>query len=267
MAAPGVSCRLVSSFPRACAGVGSRGAPGVSLGLLTLLLWLLAAAVPGWAAALLGSGSARQPYDLIVLVIAPKEGPATVVASYPQVTDHQALREGVAELGRRARATVSQVQVRDAVLTRETAARGTDAEFAAAGLVRSGGPLPVGPIVRALPDWRHLRLVFVVEEGFRFAGPTEVALTGFSVRLVSDQAPYEYDVERTTGRPRAAPTSEPGEEAETEPPPRARRGVLPAVMIGLPSGLLLGWLLYGWWERAAARRTQGGSGSPGTPGR
>lgn len=266
MAAPGASCRLVPPPPRAWAGVGSRGAAAVSFGLLTLLLWLLATAGPVRAAGAPG-GAGRQPYDLMVLVIAPKEGPAAVVASYPEVTDHEALRQAVAELGRRARATVSQVRVRDAALTREAAAQGTDAEFSAVGLVKSGQPLPVGPIVRAMPDWRHLRLVFVVEEGFRFAGPTEVALTGFSVRLVSDQAPYEYDVERTTGRPQAAPASEPGEEEETEPPPRPRQGVLPAVMIGLPSGLLLGWLLYGWWERASARRTQGGSGSSSPPGR
>ncbi len=93
----------------------------------------------------------------------------------------------------------------------------------------------MGAMIRSLPDWGHMRIVFILGEGFPFSGPGDAAADGFLVRLVNRMEAYEYDVERMSG------TSAAGEEGvgsggESAP-------VLPAVVIGVMPGLVLGWLL------------------------
>jgi len=236
---------------------------------LTALVLLVA--VVACSSLLPAAGTAPRPYDIVVTVMARSPGPTRVIIVYPKVVDHAAVRAGVAQLGRRAGFTPSALAVRDGLVARDLAARGTDVEFGAAGLVPKAGALPVGPIVRSIPDWEHMRLVFLLDEGYGFTGPTVAAASGFAVRLVNQTGAYEYDVERTTGtgRPPAGPAAPPGlgagrlrsraeaQSADAEPKPSGSRSLLPAVLIGLPSGLLAGWLAYGWWDRVGrARRSR-----------
>jgi hypothetical protein len=229
-----------------------------------------------------GAQPSGKPYDIMVVVMA-RGGVAQVVVSYPQVVDHAALQAGIAQLGARAGVKPSQVVIRDAPLARRVATPATDAEFLAAGLVSKTGRLPVGAIIRALPMWEHMRLVFLLEEGYRFAGPGDATADGFAVRLVSPEAAAqagglpvrrtggmttcEYDVERTIGKASAAgevaAVAEPGAEGAGEqassPRPSLAWNLLPALLIGMPAGLLAGWLLYGWRERGGRTRRLRGS--------
>ena len=234
-------------------------------GLLAALGALLILAGQAWAG---GARPAARPYDLLVMVVARGGGPTRVALSYPAAVDHGRLRAGIAELGRRAKAKPSQMEIRDARLAKPAPGTGTDAEFLAAGLVGKSGQLPVGPIMRSLPDWEHMRLVFVLDPSYPFSGPRDVQADGFAVRLVNQVATYEYDVERTSGKVApAGPVELEQPLSATGMAAPARRGsgagsaagargqaMLSAALIGMPSGLLVGWLLSGWRERAARAR-------------
>ena len=184
-----------------------------------------------------GEAATRPDYDLTVIVFAPDLGPAQVALSYPKLVDHATLRQAIAQLAQKTGATVSGLQIQDGRQARGLPEPGTAAEFSVQGLLNPrGGALPVGPIIRSLPEWRRLRLVFMVGEAFTFLGPTQAMADGFSVRLVSRMKPYEYDVERSSRE--AAPTKAVAAEEE-----QVSSALLPAILVGLPAGFLVGWLL------------------------
>jgi hypothetical protein len=208
---------------------------------------LAAAAALGASAAAAAWGAERPPaYDLTVLVYAPDVGPARVAISYPRVVDHAVIQRGLGELAQRTGAVISGVRIRDGKQGQGMAETATAVECVAAGLVQQPqGMLPVGPIIRSLPDWKHMRLVFVVGEGFRWIGPRATTADEFGVRLISSMEPYEYDVESRSGR--SAP---PAGATERKPVSSA---VLPALLIGLPTGFAIGWLAAGDRQRSAPR--------------
>jgi hypothetical protein len=201
------------------------------------------ALVAGVASALLCAAdvcSAGAPsatgYDLTVIVFAPDTAPAQVALSYPRIMDHEVVTEAIRELGRQTGALIGEVEIRDEQRARGMPAEGTAAKFMAPGLLRwHTGALPVGPIIRSLPAWSRMRLVFIVGENASFSGPTDTEAEGFVVRFVNRMKPYEYDVERKTGRvsPRQAPLEE----------GKLSGALLPTALIGLPAGLIVGWLL------------------------
>jgi len=215
----------------------------------------LAAALSSMAAA----GMAAEPapeatassvqYDLMVIVVAPDAGPEQVALSYPKVVDHKAVQEGLAALAKATGAKLSGVKIEDMQQARGFPGKGTAAQFTAVGLVRpNSGALPVGPIIRSLKDWQRMRLVFMVGEGFRFAGPTDAAADGFVVKLINRMQPYEYDVERKSVAA-AARSKQAAEE-------KKRSALLPAVLIGLPAGLIVGWLLGDVRPKQRGKRSQ-----------
>ena len=210
-------------------------APVLLVGLATALL----------AGAPMGAQEATS-YDLMVLVYAPDVGPAQVAMSYPKVVDHAAIEKGLGELARRTGARISGARISDGRQARGTAEVGTAVEFTATDLLdEARGGLPVGAIIRSLPEWQHMRLAFMVGEGFRWSGPGTTTADGFSVRLVSSMQPYEYDVERKSGR-LAPPVVAPQKRAES-------RAVLPALLIGLLAGFAIGWLATGERQRTGRR--------------
>ncbi len=192
---------------------------------------LLAAAGPA------GAAEAPAPaHDLIVLVMARSPLPTQVFLSYSHVVDEGRLRGGIAEVGERTGAQLGEVVVEQAPLRKSSEELATAARFAAPGLIRAEtGGLPLGALVRALPEWEHMRVVFVVDEGFPFAGPKGMAADGYVVRLVEQVEGYEYDVERMSGTMGPAGGSRSSEQRSAP--------VAPAVLIGAAPGLLLGWLL------------------------
>ena len=201
-----------------------------------------------------GLGAAEEAaktvsYDLTVLVYAPDVGPAQVAIGYPKVVDHAAIVKGLGELAGRTGARMSGVRISDGRQARGMAEVGTAAEFTATGLLdEKRGALPVGPIIRSLPEWQHMRLAFMVGERFPWSGPGTTTADGFSVRLLSSMQPYEYDVERKSSR--LAPQ-------EVAPQRRAEsRAVLPALLMGLLAGFAIGWLATG--ERQRTRPRSGG---------
>ena len=199
------------------------------------LWWALAA-----LASAVGLPAARaqvaEDYDLTVIVFAPDAGPAQVALSYSTLIDRATLLEGLHALEQAAGVPIGPVEVEDGQQLRGEPQKATAAQFAVNGLVRpQTGTLPVGPIIRSLPDWERMRLVFIVGEQFTFVGPSDTSADGFVVRLVNRMKPYEYDVERKSGRA-AAPQTAADEKS-------ASRALLPAVLIGLPAGFLVGWLL------------------------
>lgn len=240
------------------------GAVAVLIALLAVTTWgAVFADVHGVMAA-----PASTPYDIMVMVAASGGKPAQVAISYPEAIDQASLRAGIAELGRRGRFTPGQVVIRDAPLAQQVATPGTDAQFVAPGFIDPSGRLPVGPIIRSLPKWNHMRLVFLLDPNYPFSGPADVAADGLSVRLVNRVATYEYDVERISGKlsttgeasdaADAAAAQAPGAEGKSPRVPGVSHQVLPAVLIGLPSGLLAGWLLHGWrGRRGRTRRATG----------
>ena len=245
-----------------------------------IVTWMMSAAVLGailcgpWLAAQAEpqpqarSRVSSKPYDIMVMVVATGPGPAQVAISYPATVAHAALSAGIQELGKRVSFKPGQVAIRDAPLAKQVAASGTDAQFNAPGLVSPSGRLPVGPIVHALPDWEHMRLVFILDPSYPFSGPLDVTTGGFAVRLANRVTTYEYDVERMKGKPAAtggagslpnpgkgdAATGASGEKPGASSASSVSRQVLPSMLIGLPSGLLAGWLLYGWRERRSRAR-------------
>jgi hypothetical protein len=203
---------------------------------------LLAAAGPAAAA------EAPPPaHDLIVLVMARSPLPTQVFLSYSHVVDEGRLRSGIAEIGERTGAQLGEVVVEKAPLRKSSEELATAARFAAPGLIRAEtGGLPLGAVVRSLPEWEHMRVVFVVDEAFPFAGPKGMAADGYVVRLVGQVEAYEYDVERMSGTMGTAGGSRPSEERSAP--------VAPAVLIGAAPGLLLGWLLAERRRGETARR-------------
>jgi hypothetical protein len=195
-------------------------------------------------------GGAPAEYDLTVIVLAPDVGPSQVALSYPTVMDHEAVAGGIRELAERTGAAIGEVEMRDERRGRGMEEEGTAASFLALGLLLPrAGALPVGPIVRSLPDWSRMRLVFVVGEKATYSGPVDTNADGFVVRLVNRMKPYEYDVERKT---RSAPPGEARPEEE-----RPSGALLPAALIGLPAGLIVGWLLGDVRFRSHAPRPRG----------
>lgn len=242
--------------------------PPRELGRVRVLIALLAGAI--WGAVFADvrgamAAPASNPYDIMVMVAAAGGKPAQVAISYPEAIDQASLRAGIEELGRRGHFTPGQVVIRDAPLAQQVATPGTDAQFTAPGFIDPSGRLPVGPIVRSLPEWNHMRLVFLLGPNYPFSGPGDAAADGLAVRLVNRVATYEYDVERISGKlppadeangsAGAAVSQASGATDKSSPAPGVSHQVLPAVLIGLPSGLLAGWLLYGWrGRRSRARR-------------
>lgn len=194
--------------------------------------WGAAAAVLCWAAV----AAAPREHELIVIVFASDAGPAHVALSYPEVIDHQAVADGIRRLAEQTGASVEQVEITDSQRAQGMPGQGTAAQFTAEGLVRvRTGALPVGPVIRSVPHWRRMRLVFMVGEDFPFVGPGDTAAGGFVVRLINRMKPYEYDVERKSGG--VAPEQRTFEEEA------GSGALLPAALIGLPAGLIVGWLL------------------------
>ncbi len=187
------------------------------------------------------------PYDLTVVVLATGPGPTQVALSYSHQVDHDGLREAIRQLCGLASCQATEIAIRDEALEEGSPVLTTSAEFVAAGLVRAGrGALPVGPVVRSLPEWRHLRLVFMAGENYPFCGPTDSTVDGFVVRLVNRLVAYEYDVELKGGR--AVPPDEPA------PSDRAREPLLLSALLGAPSGFLFGLLTSTGQHRKSARR-------------
>jgi len=197
-----------------------------------------AAVVLAWGVKVAAGAGESSPaaYDLTVFVVARPPIPTQVALSYSQVVDEKRLRESIEELAERAGAQVSEVDVEQSPLERGSEELATGAQFQARGLIKwETGALPVGAIVRALPEWRHMRVVFLVGENFRFAGPRDGAADGLVVRLVNAMEAYEYDVERMSGRV--------GPSVEVSSPGPGSAPVMPAVLIAVVPGLVLGWLL------------------------
>ncbi len=202
-----------------------------------LLACCLAVSVCFAGAAAAQETASQTDFDLSVLVLVPDLGPAQVALSYSKLVDHKALGAAISKIAQNTGASVSGLQIKDARQARGLSASATAAEFTIQGLVNPrGGALPVGPIIRALPEWRRLRLVFLVSEAFVFLGPTQATADGFSIRLVNRMKPYEYDVERSSRE--AAPTKAAAVEKK-----QVSTALLPAIIIGLPAGFLVGWLL------------------------
>ncbi|MBN1459207.1 MAG: hypothetical protein JXA57_06705 [Armatimonadetes bacterium] len=195
--------------------------------------WLVVAAI-----LLLAGGAAwgQSEYDLTVLVFSPLQGPTQLALSYPSVVDHDGLSSGIEQLARSTGALLGDVEIVDLQRARGAPEQGTAAEFSVTGLIhQASGSLPVGPLIRALPNWHHLRLVFIMPEEFTFVGPRNTVADGFAVQLVNDMQAYEYDVERKSVGS--------GPSAQATEARRTRSPVLSVVLIGLPAGFLVGWLL------------------------
>jgi hypothetical protein len=164
-----------------------------------------------------------------------------VALSYSQTVEHEHLRAGIQGLMARVGGSAAEIVIRDVSLEphlspgEATLQLATDAQFQARGLISWGsGMLPVGAVIRSLPDWQHMRLVFIVGDQFTFLGPTGAVADGFHVRLINQVAAYEYDVERMSER--LTPPREPDL-------PGRRPPLLPAGLVGLVTGLAAGWML------------------------
>ncbi len=187
------------------------------------------------------------PYDLTVVVLATGPGPTQVALSYSHQVDHDRLREAIRELCGLVNCQATEVAIRDEPLEGGSSVLCTSAEFGAAGLVRAGrGALPVGPVVRSLPEWRHLRLLFMAGENYPFCGPMDSMVDGFAVRLVNRLVAYEYDVELKGGR--VVPPD------ESAPSDRPREPLLLSALLGAPSGFLFGLIVSTGQHRKSARR-------------
>jgi hypothetical protein len=161
------------------------------------------------------------------------------VVSYAERVDHQTLQAGIEGLGARTGATVSEVRVLDQPQEPGAKTLATSAQFTAKGLLPGNtGALPVGAFLRTLPGWQHLRLIFMVGESFRLTSPMSAQVDGFSVRLVNAMKPYEYDVERKN----SSSGNTPAPEVAPRPSRAQPQPWLPAMLIGLPVGVLFGWL-------------------------
>ena len=157
-----------------------------------LALFLLAALVLS-----LTRVRAAADYDVTVLVLATEEGPDQVAISYARVVDHAELATAVKSLSRQLGVTPGNLSLQEEPVQRGSAERATSAGFSAPGLVSGrSGELPVLAIARALPNWRHLQVAFLVGRGFAFHGPRDGEIAGYRIRLVGQDTAYQYDVER-----------------------------------------------------------------------
>jgi len=148
---------------------------------------LIASLQPAAAAA---EASARD-YDLTVLVFA-AGGPPQVALSYSRTVDHNELRAGIENLLAPVGAEPVDLVVQDGPLQRGSSRLATGAQFVAPGLVEQlTGMLPVGLIIRSVPAWTHMRLVFILGDDFRLSGPTDATADGFALTLVNRMKAYE----------------------------------------------------------------------------
>jgi hypothetical protein len=185
-----------------------------------------------------------KPYDLTVLVLTQASMPDQVAISYSSTIDHSRLSEAIQRLSEQAQAQMTHISISNISPGRTPGAAGTDAEFLARGLVRDSGGLPLGPIIRSLPDWSHLRLAFIVDEPYSFCGPHDATADGFVVRLTKSSKVYDYDVERMSGEAAQAAQINIGNSAqESTGRDGLPEGTLPAALIAVPTGFLFGWLL------------------------
>ncbi len=129
-------------------------------------------------------GHAAPRYDTTVMVVNTGDGACEVAVAWDRVESHQAVARAVTSLARAIGARVSGLAVREEPLVRGTSARATSAEFRAVGLVRSGAPLPVEALARALPDWAGMRLAFLLGPSFTFVGPPQGEAAGAQFRLL-----------------------------------------------------------------------------------
>ena len=237
-------------------------AAGRGLAVAVAVVAVLASPFPA------GAGGAAEstpqgvgiPYDLVVIVMAGSEGPARVALSYAEQVNHRRLRAAIGSLGAETDARIWGVAAADEAPERGSRGLATGAEFTATGLVAPGGGLPVAPLAEALPDWRRMRLVFVVDEDFPFTGPNTYTEADFSIVLIRhagepgepDSAVhvYEYDVVRMNGG--TAPAVASGR----QPPKRPARPGAPFRRLGTPAAVVLaiGALAAAWFAVSRARR-------------
>ena len=215
--------------------------PGLALAAAALLLICSTIAQAGQAR----PPSDRVPHDLAVLVMVQREGRARVALSYADRVSHPRLRAAFERLGEETGSRISGVAARDERPDFGSKALATTAEFTAANLLKPGAhPLPVSAFAEALPEWRHMRLVFVVGEDFAFAGPDSYTGDGFSVQLIKGTDVYEYDVVRMNGEP--APAAESGSRPDQRPvrPEPARRALRIAAAAALATAVAAAaWLV------------------------
>ena len=141
--------------------------------------------------------SAAADYDVTVLVLATGEGPDQVAISYARVVNHSQVASAVKDLSRELGVIPGNLSLQEEPVSRGSRERATSAAFSAPGLVRARPrELPVLAIARALPDWRHMQVAFLVGKGFTFHGPSDSEIAGYRVRLVGEGTAYQYDVER-----------------------------------------------------------------------
>jgi hypothetical protein len=182
----------------------------------------------------------------MVLVIADPRGGAVVALSYASRVDHGQLRDAIGRLTARTKGRFSGLAIEDKPLETHSRALATAAEFSAEGLLAPrGGALPLVPILDSLPGWRHLRAVFVVPQGFVFAGPETIETPGLTLRLLKGRDVYEYDVVRISGG--AAPPGAAARASRSAPRQiRGQRGWGVGLAVVLPvAAVALAWLLWG----------------------
>lgn len=139
-------------------------------------------------------------HDVMVLVLTRRHGPDQVAISYSHVVNHSRLTAAVAALSRDRGVAVGELSIREEPELRGSQTMVTSAKFVADGLASGGsGRLPVLAIARALPDWRHMRLVFVLGGESVITGPETSDQGGYRIRLIGNSAGYQYDVERMEG--------------------------------------------------------------------
>lgn len=257
---PGLSGKLACWVPRPGHW---RSASGRGLAVAVAVLAAVASSLS--AAAGGAAESAPQgvgiPYDLVVIVMAGSEGQAQVALSYAEQVNHRRLRAAIGSLAAETGARLSGVATADEAPERGSRTLATGAEFTATGLLEPGrGRLPVSAFAEALPDWRRMRLVFVVGEAFPFTGPNTYTGPDFSIALIKHAGEpgeprsavhvYEYDVVRMNGG--TAPTAASGR----QPPKRPARAGAPFRRLRTPAAvaLAIGALAAAWFVLSRARR-------------
>ncbi len=220
----------------------------LSLAVLSLLLLVRPAAAQ------------TSDYDLTVIAIGSRPTPTQVAATYSHAVKHDALQKAMGELARATRTPVSNLVLQDAPLYHESKVVSTGVEFSSPGFISSGAPLPAEAIVRAFPEWRHLRLAFITGSGFRFVGPADGTLVdGLRLRLITTASGYEYDVERTPGGAAGTASSPAPVDPAAAAPRKARPfpgGIVVVVVLIAVAAFVAAWR----WGRGSASRWKGESG-------
>ncbi len=213
------------------------------------------------AAALAALAANRVPYDLVVLVVAVPGAAERVAVSYAGLLDGERLRGAVQRLAAGTGARITGLVVVDEPVARGSQVRATAAEFTAKGLLGpGGGPLPVAVLAETLPEWRRMRLVFVVGENFQFAGPDRYDGKGFSATLIKGTDVYEYDVVKMNGE--SAPAAEPGHQGRKLPVrggASSRGALIAAVVVSAAAA----W--FAWWRSKRRARGQRPGASTSEP--